>query len=313
MPEPDALTPQPMPAAPNARHSLLLAFLAALLTACGTLPGTTQPLPHCTEAMKDFLVIAHRGASGYLPEHTLEAVAMAHAMGADYIEQDVLMTRDDRLIVLHDLYLDAVTDVAERFPARQREDGRHYAIDFTLDEIRTLRVHERVGEDGQPAFPGRFPANEQIFRVPTLDEEIRLIQGLNGSTGSRTGLYIEPKSPAWHAAEGEDLMATLLNSLQAHGLAGPEQGVLLQSFDADALRRARRELHSELRMVQLIGENSWNESPTDFDFLRTREGLESIAEYAQGIGPWLPQVVDLANISTFDVSDLVVNIALKHG
>ena len=91
--------------------------------------------------MKNFTVIAHRGASGYLPEHTLEGVAMAHAMGADYIEQDVVLTRDDQLIVLHDLYLNAVTDVAATFPDRKREDGKHYAIDFTLEEIKTLRVH----------------------------------------------------------------------------------------------------------------------------------------------------------------------------
>lgn len=88
------------------------------------------------------LVIAHRGASGYLPEHTLEAKALAYAMKPDYIEQDVVMTKDDQLVVLHDHYLDRVTDVAERFPHRAREDGRYYAIDFTLAEIKSLRVTE---------------------------------------------------------------------------------------------------------------------------------------------------------------------------
>ena len=89
-------------------------------------------------AERPFSVIAHRGASGYVPEHTLEGVAMAHAMGVDYIEQDVVLTGDNALIVLHDLYLDAVTDVAARFPGRQRADGRHYAIDFSLEEIHSL-------------------------------------------------------------------------------------------------------------------------------------------------------------------------------
>src|SRR5690606_18036274 len=82
------------------------------------------------------LVIAHRGASGYLPEHTLEAKALAYAMKPDYIEQDVVMTKDDHLVVLHDHYLDRVTDVADKFPDRARADKRYYAIDFTLAEIK---------------------------------------------------------------------------------------------------------------------------------------------------------------------------------
>jgi glycerophosphoryl diester phosphodiesterase len=86
------------------------------------------------------IVIAHRGASGYLPEHTLPAKAMAYAQGADYLEQDLVMTKDDHLVVLHDHYLDRVTDVADRFPDRARKDGRYYAIDFTLDEIKSLKV-----------------------------------------------------------------------------------------------------------------------------------------------------------------------------
>ena len=86
------------------------------------------------------IVIAHRGASGYLPEHTLAAKALAHGMGADYIEQDVVLTADDHPIVLHDIHLDLVTDVAERFPRRARADGRFHAIDFTLAEIQQLRV-----------------------------------------------------------------------------------------------------------------------------------------------------------------------------
>jgi len=283
----------------------IYACLTLLLAGCGTL--ATTPARTTTEAnsMSSFTVIAHRGASGYLPEHTLEGVAMAHAMGADFIEQDVVLTRDDVLIVLHDLYLDAVTDVAQRFPERQRADGRHYAIDFTLDEIRSLRVQERRGNDGRPAFPGRFPSAVGIFRVPTLAEEIELIQGLNRSTGREAGLYIEPKSPAWHGEQGKDLMAAVLGLLDDYGLADADARVVLQSFDPDALRYARDDLRCGLRMVQLIGENSWQESTTDFDFLRTAEGLTGVAEYAQGIGPWLPQVVAINRNGTSDISSLV--------
>src|SRR5690554_7145662 len=93
-------------------------------------------------------VIAHRGASGYLPEHTLEAKALAYGQGADYLEQDVVATRDDELVVLHDVHLDHVTDVARRYPGRRRRDGHWYARDFTLAELRTLEVHERRDEAG---------------------------------------------------------------------------------------------------------------------------------------------------------------------
>ena len=243
--------------------------------------------------MREFIVIAHRGAPGYLPEHTLAGVAMAHAMGVDYIEQDVVMTRDGELVVLHDLYLDAMTDVAARFPGRQRADGRHYALDFTLEEIRSLRVGERLRRDGAAQYPGRCPAGERLFGVPTLADEIRLVAGLNRSTGREVGLYVEPKAPAWHREQGYDLVAAVLDELAAHGLDRRDDRVYLQSFDFDELRRARSELGTDLKLVQLIGENAWDESPSDFDHLRSEAGLREIATFAQGIGPWLPQVLDL--------------------
>ena len=259
--------------------------------------------------MKDFIVIAHRGASGYLPEHTLEGVAMAHAMGADYIEQDVVLTRDDELIVLHDLHLDAVTDVAEKFPDRKREDGKHYAIDFTLEEIKTLRVHERVTADGQPEFPGRFPHRDAIFRIPTLEEEITLIQDLNRSSGRNVGVYIEPKSPAWHTGEGRDLVKKLVSTLADFGYTGRKDRAYLQSFDMDYLEYARFELKTDLKLVQLIGENSWQESDTDFEYLQTEKGLRAVARFADGIGPWLMQVVNVQDGEITDISELV---ALAH-
>jgi len=253
--------------------------------------------------MRAFTVIAHRGASGYLPEHTLEATAMAHAMGAHCIEQDAVLTADGQLIVLHDLYLDAVTDVARRFPGRARPDGKHYALDFRLDELRSLRVHERLGERGEPALPGRFTPGNHLFRVPTLDEAIELILGLNRSTGRAVGLYIEPKAPAWHVEQGVDIVGAVLSTLARHGLEARNDQVYLQSFDLQALWRARHELHSDLKLVQLIGENSWAESPTDFDYLRTEAGLREVAAFAQGIGPFLPQVVDLKEDGLSDISD----------
>ncbi len=134
------------------------------------------------------VVIAHRGASGYLPEHTLPAKAMAYAQGADYLEQDLVMTKDDHLVVLHDHYLDRVTDVADRFPDRARKDGRYYAIDFTLDEIKSLKFTEGFDiENGKKVqtYPGRFPMGKSDFRIHTFEEEIEFVQGLNHSTGKK--------------------------------------------------------------------------------------------------------------------------------
>src|SRR5262245_24187713 len=120
-------------------------------------------------------VIAHRGASGYLPEHTIAAKAYAHALGADYLEQDVVLSKDDVPVVLHDVYLDTVTDVAKRFPDRKRADGRFYALDFTLAELKQLRVTERFDvRTGQPVYPKRFPAAQSSFQISTLEEELQL-------------------------------------------------------------------------------------------------------------------------------------------
>ena len=166
-------------------------------------------------------VIAHRGASGYLPEHTLAAKALAHGMGADFIEQDVVLTADDEAIVLHDIHLDTVTNVASQFPDRARPDGYFYAIDFSLEEIRRLKVHERVSrETRQAVYPQRFPDRHSIFRVPTLAEEIQLIQGLNKSTGRCAGIFPEIKSPAWHQSEGKDISRIVLEILARHGYTG---------------------------------------------------------------------------------------------
>ena len=130
-------------------------------------------------------IIAHRGASGYLPEHTLESKALAYQMGATYLEQDVVASRDDQLIVTHDIHLDGVTNVAERFPERRRGDGRYYVRDFDLSELRTLNVHERRQEDGQSAvfarrFPtdsGRFAPNRTESGRPDPASAIEILQG----------------------------------------------------------------------------------------------------------------------------------------
>ena len=116
-------------------------------------------IPH----RKSPIVIAHRGASGYLPEHTLVAKAYAHAAGADYLEQDVVLTRDNVPVVFHDLVLEEVTDAASQFPDRCRDDGHWYVIDLDFAELQTLRVHERVTPaNGTAVYPGRFRARGKV-------------------------------------------------------------------------------------------------------------------------------------------------------
>lgn len=260
------------------------------------------------------LVIAHRGACGYLPEHTLEAKALAFGLGADFLEQDVVATRDRQLVVLHDVHVDRVSDVADRFPDRARADGRWYAVDFDLAELKSLRLFERMNErrDGT-VFPSRFPHRSGHFRIATLAEEIEMIQGLNRSTGRRVGIYPEIKRPAWHREEGIDLTPMLLDVLARYGYTRRADPVYVQCFDASETRRIREQLGSELRLVQLIAENRWRESPTDYTHLKSAEGIDEVAEYADAIGPWIGQLYKLSPSSDRPVSTGLVECAHANG
>lgn len=260
--------------------SLLAAALAAV----------TPPV-HAGES--EPLVIAHRGASGYLPEHTMESKVMAYMMGADYIEQDVVLTRDDHAVVLHDIDLDAVTDVARRFPGRARDDGRHYVIDFDLDELRTLAVHERVRpQTGQARYPNRFPAHRAQFRIHTLDEELALIRALDAEFGRDTGIHVELKDPAWHRLAGKDIAAIVLAVLDAHDYRRPGARVFIQSFDDLVLERLGSNDGAGVPLVQLIAdERWWPGTAVDYARMRTPAGLAEIAHYADGVGVWLGHAI----------------------
>ena len=260
------------------------------------------------------IVIAHRGASGYLPEHTLAAKALAHGMGADYLEQDVVLTKDNVPVVLHDVQLDVVTNVADQFPNRAREDGKYYAIDLTLNEIKTLQVNERIDlKTGKAVYPTRFPIGKSGFQISTLTEEIEFIQGLNKSTGRNVGIYVEIKSPAWHRRQGRDISRIVLSVLDAFEYRTKQDRAYVQCFDAAETRRIREELESKLKLVQLIGDNSWDEAPTDFDELRTLAGIKRIAQYADGIGPWTPQICDGRDASGKPALSNLAQLAHDHG
>jgi len=238
------------------------------------------------------LVIAHRGASGYLPEHTLEAVTLAFALGADFIEQDLVLTKDLVPVVLHDIHLDTVTNVAELYPNRKRDDGRYYALDFTLAELKTLRVHERRELNGQQVFASRFQGNAD-FKIATFAEELELIAQLNRQFKRNVGYYPEIKSPKWHRDQGVDISAIVLNILRDYQLDDAEKAIFVQCFDFAETKRLRSELGAKVKLIQLIGENDWLESGTDYNQLQTPAGLSELAEYVQGIGPWLPQIFDI--------------------
>jgi len=240
------------------------------------------------------VIIAHRAASGYLPEHTIEGVVLAHGMGADYIEQDLVLSKDDVPVVLHDIHLETVTDVKQRFPARARKDGRFYALDFTLAELKTLRVHERTDENGKQVFPHRYQGH-RVFRIPTFEEEIHLINELNRTRGTDVGFYPEIKSPKWHRQQGHDISKIVLAMLRRYGLDDANANVYVQCFDFDEVKRLRNQLGLKAKLIQLIGENDWHEADTDYDQLQTEQGLKAVAKVANGIGPWLQQLGQFNN------------------
>ena len=267
----------------------------------------------CQSAYAKKLVIAHRGASGYLPEHTYSGAVMAFASGADFLELDVVMTKDGHLIVMHDLTLNATTNVEEVFPEKNNKKGKSQVIDFTLNEIKLLKVHERSSRTGKnAAFPQRFPIDSQLFEIPTLDNMINLVKGLSKSSGRIMGLYIEIKAPEFHKKHNKDPASTLLKMLKHHGFKEATDPVFIQSFDSKTLKKLRYQHKTRLRLIQLIGENHWRLSDTDFTYLKSEKGLNEVSKYADGIGPWMNQLVTGVDFSgNFQITNLVKNARRK--
>jgi len=282
---------------------------------------------------KHKIVIAHRGASGYLPEHSLAAKAMAYAMRADYIEQDVVMTKDNKLIILHDHFLDRVTNVMSVFPNRYRlvnNNKRWFAIDFTLAEIKQLQMTEGFTIDPithlkKNIYPDRFPIFKSHFTVSTLQEEIELIQGLNHSLGKRNGyqvgLYVEIKAPWFHRHEGKDISTATLKVLKKYGYTKKSDKIYIQCFDANELQRIKHKLMPQLfmnlKLVQLIAMTDWNETytyknnvavPYQYDWMLKKGAMKKIASYADGIGPWKPMIIaDGSTIDHLNITNMVTD------
>ena len=295
------------------RHSLALLGASATalwLAACASPP--TAPLK--TLDGKPPMVAAHRGASGYLPEETLEAYVKAIELGADYIELDLISTKDGVLIARHDPNLSISTDVAQHpeFAARKRTmsvDGEvqtgWFSSDFTLAEIRTLGA---ISTDAQR--PQEFNGK---FKVPTFQEVIDLAKRLSKETSRTIGIYPETKNPSHFRLLGLPLEDKMLAALTEAGWNSRSAPVILQSFEPGSLKYMRSK-GTTLRMVQLIDGDSVDlktgaitygipsDRPYDwtlagdkrnFDAMVTPTGLAEIKTYADGIGPWKRYIVSV--------------------
>lgn len=285
-------------ALPRLVASLTTVLLAALVDPASAKPPANAATSAAQPTKRPFLVIAHRGASGYLPEHTLPAKVLAVQMGADAIEQDLVMTRDGELVVLHDIHLERTSDVARVFPDRARPDGRFYAIDFDLAELRRLRITE--------ARQHRFPAGKGHFGIHTFAEEIEVLQGLARTTGRPLALYPEIKAPWFHRAAGKDISRATIATLMRYGYTTRESPVWVQCFDPRETERLRREilpaLGADLKLVQLLAPTEWKETmvvapdgrqtPYDTGWMFAPDGMRRIAGFAQGVGPWHPMIID---------------------
>ncbi len=249
------------------------------------------------------LIIGHRGACGYRAENSLASVALAHAQGADFIELDVVLSRDNALVVCHDLHLDELTLAAARFPGRQRADGLTYVLDLDWAELRTLSIG--------PRQPGPAPRAHPSEPLATLDEHLDQLAALNRAAGRTVQLYLELKSPAWHAAAGRDLAATTLACLARHSLSRADDPVIVESFDPAVLKRLRTDFKTALRLTQLLGENAWNEAACDYDRMRTPDGLRAIATYASAVAinldRLLPEVDGTAFVTAAHAARLAVH------
>jgi glycerophosphoryl diester phosphodiesterase len=244
------------------------------------------------------LVIGHRGACGHRPEHTLASYELAVALGADFIEPDLVSTRDGVLLARHENEISETTDVADRPEFRGRRttktiDGRAmtgwFTEDFTLAEIKTLRARERLATRDH-SFDGRF-------EVATFEEVLTLARRKSAETGRAIGIYPETKHPTYFRSLGLPLEETLVETLHRAGYAGRSAPVFLQSFETGNLRRLRG--MTDLPLIQLLEDEGqpWDLAaagdPRTYGDLATPAGLAAIATYADGIGPSKRLIVPL--------------------
>ncbi|MBZ5740160.1 glycerophosphodiester phosphodiesterase [Nocardioides mangrovi] len=229
------------------------------------------------------IVIAHRGASGYRPEHTLASYRLAIALGADFVEPDLVPTRDGVLVARHEAEIGRTTNVARRGDFADRMttkeiDGREvtgwFVEDFTLAELRTLRAIERL-----PELRPRNTRYDGRYTVPTFEEILELVDAESARLGRRIGVYPELKHPSYFAGLGLALEQPALDALTRHGYAGRDAAAFLQCFEPDTLRWLRS--RTELPLVQLVAATGPRGERSD---LVTTTGLRRVAEWADAVG-----------------------------
>jgi glycerophosphoryl diester phosphodiesterase len=239
------------------------------------------------------IVIAHRGASGYRPEHTLESYRLAIELGADYVEPDLVSTKDGVLVCRHENEIGGTTDVAAHPELAARRTAKPidgvsvegwFTEDFTLAELRTLRARERL-----PQLRPRNTEFDGRFQIPTFDEVIALVQRESAARGRTIGIYPETKHPSWFQSLGLGLEEPLLRALRRAGWTEAGAPVFIQSFETGNLRMLRG--MTRVRLVQLIESTG---GPFDltrggdartYADLTTPAGLAQIATYADAVGP----------------------------
>jgi glycerophosphoryl diester phosphodiesterase len=279
--------------------ALCLAALTLVFAANASLTGMTTQ-----KTSKKPLLVAHRGASGYAPEHTLAGYQLAIQQGADFVEQDLQFTKDGALICLHDPDLDRTTNVAELFPDRATmrdplETGTPkrgwYTVDFTLAEIKRLDAGSWFNRANpfasKPAYVGQ--------RVPTMEEAIKLVD-------NRAGLYIELKHYTFYKSLGFDSATSLAEILKAHGFDRPSMRnrIFIQSFYKEALLRMKEVAPGYPRVQLLPMETAGREKDTA---TVTPELAAEIAGYANGVGPTKSLIKSAAEVGTFHKAGLVIH------
>ncbi|RDV01597.1 glycerophosphodiester phosphodiesterase [Sphingorhabdus pulchriflava] len=262
----------------------LLLCVALALSACTS--GTAN---EGKSAMaKDPIIIAHRGASGERPEHTIASYTLAIEQGADYIEPDLVLTKDGVLVARHENEISETTDVADRPEFADRKasktiDGQKmtgwFTEDFTLAELKTLRAKERL-----PMLRKANMAYDGQFEIPTFEEIILLAKAKEKETGRRIGIYPETKHPSYFASIGLPHEAPLLTMLQKHGYTQKDDPLFIQSFEVGNLKALRGK--TKLRLIQLMSKDDGpaDDPATKYASMAKPDGLKAIAIYANGIG-----------------------------
>jgi glycerophosphoryl diester phosphodiesterase len=263
----------------------ILLIVLCILSACFTSEGHAMEKP----LEGQVIVIAHRGASGERPEHTLGSYSLAIEQGADYIEPDLVLTKDGVLVARHENEISETTDVADKAEFADRKtsktiDGQKmtgwFTEDFTLAELKTLRAKERL-----PQLRSANMAYDGQFEIPTFDEILALAKAQSAVTGRTIGIYPETKHPSYFTAIGLPHEAPLLAALTQYGHVEKSAPVFIQSFEVENLKALRPK--TKLRLIQLMAETGSPPDRSDLTYaqMASAEGLKIVATYADGIGP----------------------------